>query len=71
MILVTGHRRENFGQGFVDLCQAIRDSPGRTGLGFVYPVHLNPNVQEPVLEILGGLPNVALIEPQDYGRSCS
>ena len=67
MILVTGHRRENFGQGFVDLCTAIRDlARAHPDWDFVYPVHLNPNVQKPVLEILGGLPNVALIAPQDY-----
>jgi len=67
MILVTGHRRENFGRGFVDLCTAIRDlARAHPDWDFVYPVHLNPNVQKPVLEILGGLPNVALIAPQDY-----
>jgi UDP-N-acetylglucosamine 2-epimerase (non-hydrolysing) len=67
MILVTGHRRENFGQGFVDLCTAIRDlARAHRDWDFVYPVHLNPNVQQPVLEILGRLPNVALIAPQEY-----
>lgn len=66
-ILITGHRRENFGQGFVDLCNAIRDlAEKHQDWDFVYPVHLNPNVQRPVNEILGGLDNVNLIEPQDY-----
>jgi UDP-N-acetylglucosamine 2-epimerase (non-hydrolysing) len=67
MILVTGHRRENFGQGFVDLCTAVRDlARAHREWDFVYPVHLNPNVRRPVLEILGDEPNVALIAPQDY-----
>jgi UDP-N-acetylglucosamine 2-epimerase (non-hydrolysing) len=67
MILVTGHRRENFGQGFQDLCSAIRDlAEAHRDWDFVYPVHLNPNVQKPVFEILGGQPNVTLIAPQDY-----
>lgn len=67
MILVTGHRRENFGQGFIDLCTAIRDlAVKQDDWDLVYPVHLNPNVQQPVNEILKGLRNVYLIEPQDY-----
>lgn len=67
MVLVTGHRRENFGQGFVDLCTAIRDlANAHPDWDFVYPVHLNPNVQRPVFDILGGLENVVLIEPQEY-----
>jgi UDP-N-acetylglucosamine 2-epimerase (non-hydrolysing) len=67
LILVTGHRRENFGQGFVDLCSAIRDlARAHPDWDFVYPVHLNPNVQQPVLAILGHEANVALIAPQDY-----
>ncbi len=66
-ILVTGHRRENFGQGFVDLCSAIRDLAVRhSDWDVIYPVHLNPNVQKPVHEILGGQENIFLIEPQDY-----
>jgi UDP-N-acetylglucosamine 2-epimerase (non-hydrolysing) len=67
LILITGHRRENFGQGFVHLCTAIRDL-ARTNRDwdFVYPVHLNPNVQQPVLSILGDESNVTLIAPQDY-----
>jgi len=67
LILVTGHRRENFGQPFVDLCSAICDlALAHVDWDFVYPVHLNPNVQRPVLEILGGKANVFLIAPQDY-----
>lgn len=67
MILVTGHRRENFGQGFIDLCSAIRDlAASHADWDLVYPVHLNPNVQQPVNDILKGYPNIFLIEPQDY-----
>ena len=67
MILITGHRRENFGQGFVDLCTAIKTLAERhPDWQFVYPVHLNPNVQQPVYDILSGAANVTLIEPQDY-----
>lgn len=67
MLLITGHRRENFGQGFLNICNAIL-SIARTNpnLEIVYPVHLNPNVQTPVLEILSGLSNVHLLPPQDY-----
>ncbi len=66
-ILVTGHRRENFGQGFIDLCNAIKQiAATHPDWLLVYPVHLNPNVQKPVNEILGALGNVKLIEPQDY-----
>jgi UDP-N-acetylglucosamine 2-epimerase (non-hydrolysing) len=67
LVLVTGHRRENFGQGFRDLCRAIRRLAQRHDeWDFVYPVHLNPNVRGPAFEILGGLKNVVLIEPLDY-----
>lgn len=67
MVLITGHRRENFGQGFVELCEAIRELASRNpSVIFVYPVHLNPNVQKPVREILGSTSNVYLIEPLDY-----
>ncbi|HTF88257.1 MAG TPA: UDP-N-acetylglucosamine 2-epimerase (non-hydrolyzing) [Planctomycetota bacterium] len=67
VVLVTGHRRENFGAGFQDLCKAIRSCAQRhPDWLFVYPVHLNPNVQQPVREILSGLDNVALIEPLAY-----
>jgi UDP-N-acetylglucosamine 2-epimerase (non-hydrolysing) len=67
LILITGHRRENFGQGFVDLCNAIRElAVAHPDWLLIYPVHLNPNVQKPVLEILSGLSNVHLIEPLEY-----
>ena len=67
MILITGHRRENFGQGFVDLCSAIKQlAEAHSDWEFVYPVHLNPNVQQPVYDILAGLGNMSLIDPQDY-----
>ncbi len=67
MILVTGHRRENFGEGFRDICQAIRTIARReTDVEIVYPVHLNPNVQKPVRGILSGLRNVHLLAPLDY-----
>ncbi|MGI9293679.1 MAG: non-hydrolyzing UDP-N-acetylglucosamine 2-epimerase, partial [Pseudomonadales bacterium] len=66
-ILITGHRRENFGQGFVDLCTAIKHiAVAHPDWMLIYPVHLNPNVQKPVNETLGELGNVKLIEPQDY-----
>ena len=66
-ILITGHRRENFGQGFVDLCNAIKTLADKhPDWDLIYPVHLNPNVQKPVNEILNGIVNVHLIEPQDY-----
>lgn len=68
MILVTGHRRENFGEGFLNICHAIRSLAGKYPLvDFVYPMHLNPNVRKPVLEVVGnGNPNVFLIEPLQY-----
>jgi UDP-N-acetylglucosamine 2-epimerase (non-hydrolysing) len=67
LILITGHRRENFGQGFVDLCNAIKQlAQTHPDWDLIYPVHLNPNVQKPVYEILDGLGNVYLIQPQDY-----
>jgi UDP-N-acetylglucosamine 2-epimerase (non-hydrolysing) len=67
LILITGHRRENFGQGFIDLCTAIRElAERREDWDLLYPVHLNPNVQKPVYELLDGLSNVHLIPPQDY-----
>jgi len=65
-ILVTGHRRESFGQGFENICTAIRYIAERNNVHLIYPVHLNPNVQEPVNLILGSLENVHLIPPQDY-----
>lgn len=66
-ILVTGHRRENFGEGFLHICQAIKEiASERPDLDIVYPVHLNPNVQKPVYELLSGVSNVYLISPLDY-----
>lgn len=65
-ILITGHRRENFGKGFEEICKALAKLAGRDDVELVYPVHLNPNVQEPVRRLLGGLPNVHLIDPLDY-----
>lgn len=66
MILVTGHRRESFGQGFENICLALRELAARDDVEIIYPVHLNPNVQEPVRRILGDCPQVHLIEPLDY-----
>ncbi len=66
-VLITGHRRESFGQGFENICQSIAELARlHPGLGLLYPVHLNPNVQEPVRRILGVNPRVALIPPVDY-----
>lgn len=66
MILVTGHRRENFGEGFERICTALKRLSERADIQIVYPVHLNPSVQEPVQRILGDARNIFLIEPQDY-----
>jgi UDP-N-acetylglucosamine 2-epimerase (non-hydrolysing) len=66
LILVTGHRRENFGPGFENICHAIATIAQRSDVSVVYPVHLNPNVREPVHRLLGGVPNVHLIPPLDY-----
>jgi UDP-N-acetylglucosamine 2-epimerase (non-hydrolysing) len=67
MILITGHRRESFGEPFRQICQAIKTlAQQHPQLDFVYPVHLNPNVQKPVHELLDGLSNVHLVEPVDY-----
>ena len=66
-VLMTGHRRENFGDGFLQICHALKDLAARyPSVQFVYPVHLNPNVQHPVNAILADLPNVHLIAPLDY-----
>ena len=66
-ILVTGHRRENFGEGFLHICKAIRELASKyPDIDIVYPVHLNPNVQKPVYELLSELDNVFLISPLDY-----
>jgi UDP-N-acetylglucosamine 2-epimerase (non-hydrolysing) len=67
MIVITGHRRENFGDGFEQLCKAIKAIAQQyEDVQMIYPVHLNPNVQEPVNRILGELSNVHLIAPIDY-----
>lgn len=67
MILVTGHRRESFGSGFENICAALKDIAAQfPDADVVYPVHLNPNVREPVFRLLSNSPNVHLIEPQDY-----
>ena len=67
LILVTGHRRENFGQGFENICKALGQiAQNHHDVEILYPVHLNPNVQEPVKRILQNVDNVFLIEPQDY-----
>lgn len=66
LILVTAHRRENFGPGFERICLALRKLAERDDVEIVYPVHLNPNVQKPVRQILGGVNNIHLLEPQEY-----
>lgn len=66
LVLVTGHRRENWGSGFESICQAIVGIAHRDDVQIVYPVHLNPHVQEPVRRILSGVPNVFLLKPQSY-----
>lgn len=68
LILVTAHRRENFGQPLVDICLALKQLAERymDDTVFVYPVHLNPNVQEPVYRLLGKVPNIKLLDPLDY-----
>ena len=67
LILVTGHRRENFGQGFLNICKALANLAKKyPDIQIVYPVHLNPNVQQPVNELLAGIANIYLIAPQDY-----
>jgi UDP-N-acetylglucosamine 2-epimerase (non-hydrolysing) len=67
LILVTGHRRENFGDGFINICEALKTlASNNPDIDIVYPVHLNPNVQKPVKEILSDTPNVFLIEPLQY-----
>ncbi len=67
IILVTGHRRENHGQGFINICQALKTiAVNNPDIDIVYPVHLNPNVQKPVKEILSDISNIYLIEPLQY-----
>lgn len=66
LILVTAHRRENFGKPFTNICHAIEELASREDVEIVYPVHLNPNVQEPVNQILKGIPRITLLPPLDY-----
>lgn len=67
LILITGHRRENFGEGFLNICHSIKHlSEKYHDVDFVYPVHLNPNVRKPVFDILASIENVFLIEPLSY-----
>ena len=67
IILVTGHRRENFGEGFINICEALKEiAANNPHVDIVYPVHLNPNVQKPVKDILSDVSNVFLIEPLEY-----
>lgn len=66
VILITGHRRENFGKGFEHICNALKTISERKDIDIVYPVHLNPSVQEPVFRILKNIKNVHLIPPLDY-----
>lgn len=67
IVLITGHRRENFGNGFENICQAISELAAQNpNVEFVYPVHLNPSVREPVNRLLAGKSNIYLIEPLDY-----
>lgn len=67
VVLVTGHRRESFGAGFERICLGLRKiAEGNKNVAIVYPVHLNPNVKEPVFRILGAVPNIHLIPPVEY-----
>lgn len=67
VVLITGHRRENFGEGFINICSAISELAIKyPKIDFVYPVHLNPNVRQPVNQYLGNIKNVFLIEPLEY-----
>jgi UDP-N-acetylglucosamine 2-epimerase (non-hydrolysing) len=66
-ILITGHRRESFGEGFLEICNAIkRLAHSYKHIQFIYPVHLNPNVQKPVHSLLDNIPNIKLIDPLEY-----
>jgi len=71
LVLITGHRRESFGQGFENICRAIATlAAAFPDVHWVYPVHLNPNVQEPVRRVLGGRPNIHLLDPLPYAPFC-
>lgn len=66
-ILITGHRRENFGQGFINICRAIKDLAIKNPqIEFIYPVHMNPNVKNTVFDILKSITNISLLPPQSY-----
>ena len=65
--MVTGHRRENFGDGFINICKALKEVAHKhPEIEIVYPVHLNPNVQKPVNKVLNGISNIHLIKPLSY-----
>lgn len=66
LILVTGHRRENFGEGLNNICNSLRRIAEQENVQIIYPVHLNPNVQKPVYDLLGNTRNITLIEPLEY-----
>jgi UDP-N-acetylglucosamine 2-epimerase (non-hydrolysing) len=66
LIVVTGHRRENFGEGFENICSALRRLAQRADVEIIYPVHLNPNVQGPVYSFLGDHPSIHLLKPLEY-----
>lgn len=66
ILLVTGHRRENFGDGFINICEALLTIARNPDIQIIYPVHLNPNVQDPVKKLLGDQPNIKLIQPLAY-----
>ncbi|CAL2082947.1 non-hydrolyzing UDP-N-acetylglucosamine 2-epimerase [Tenacibaculum sp. 190524A05c] len=67
IILVTGHRRENHGDGFINICSALKDLANKNDdVQIIYPVHLNPNVQKPVYELLNNIDNIKLIDPLSY-----
>ncbi len=66
LVLVTAHRRENFGEPLENICAALKELAGRGDVEIVYPVHLNPNVQEPVYRLLGDAPHITLMPPLDY-----
>lgn len=66
LLVVTAHRRESFGGGFENICRALRKLAERPDVRIVYPVHRNPNVQDPVQRHLAGVPNIQLVEPLDY-----
>ena len=68
IILVTGHRRENHGEGFINICQALKEIANNDQAHIIYPVHLNPNVQNPVFKYLSNNPNITLIDPLPYNQ---